>query len=197
MLEPEASAGAGILGCLGDELLGWLLPILRLLIRGQGLVLLGDRLVPVRAVSVDVTELGDAPGLAVAGDPCWSGPRAVRALSGDRVLELGCERCQGPGKNVDLMLGELGPIGQQDGLRREQPLEAQQQRVTPAPLRRGSLPAGIELVDGGRDRAVAGAARRQVGGRLPLEQNRLARERTHALQLIRWDRPGRTRGDFD
>src|SRR5438046_171330 len=83
-------------GCPGDGVRGWRLPLLGLLVRGQGLVLRGDRLVPVRAVSVDVTELGDAPGLAVAGDPCWSGPRAVRALSGDRVLELGCERCQGP-----------------------------------------------------------------------------------------------------
>ena len=59
------------------------------------------------------------------------------------------------------------------------------------------LAARVELGERRLDREVPGAARGEVLDRLALEQNRLARELTHTLQLILLDRLGRISGDFD
>ena len=122
---------------------------------------------------------------------------AVGGLRGHRVLELGGERRERPGEHVDLVLGQLGPVGQLHRLGGEQPLEAQQQRVAPSPLGRRALTTGVELDDGGLHGAEPGAPRREIVRGLSLEQDRLARELAHAIELIRWDRPCPRCGDFD
>ena len=123
--------------------------------------------------------------------------RSVPALGGDRVLELGGQRREGPGEHVDLVLGELGPVRQQHRLGGEQPLEPEQQRVAAPPLGRGGLAAGVELRQGSLDGAAPRGPGSDVVDRLAVEQDRLARELAHALELIACDRAGRALCDVD
>ena len=186
----------GSSGASSTSLLRGLLPVLRLLVRRQGLVLLGDGLAARR--SPRSAPLAPAWASARLGSAASATRRrAVRALRGDRVLELGGQRGERPGENVDLMLGQLGAVGQLDRVVGEQPLEAEQQRVAPPPLGRGGLATGVELGQGGIDGPVARASRGEVVGGLAVEQDRLARELAHAVELIRWDRPRARCGDFD
>ena len=125
------------------------------------------------------------------------GPAPFRAVGG-RVLELGGQRGEGAGEHVDLVLRQLGAVGQEHRLGVEQPFEPEQQRVPAPPLRRGGLAAGVELGQRGVDRAAAGGPGSEVVERLAVEQDRLARELAHTrFELIARDRAGRVRCDFD
>ena len=195
MLEPKAPARPRVLRRLGHQVGARLLPVLGLLVRRQRLVLLGDLLGrPVLAVG---DQLGDGRFRAVAITVGPGAARAVRALDGDRVLELGGQRRQGPGQHVDLVLGELGPVRQLHRLGGQQPLEPEQQRVAASPLGRRGLAAGVELLQRGIDGAAAGGPGSDVLDRLALEQDRLAGELAHSLELIRCDRAGRALRDVD
>ena len=65
----------------------------------------------------------------------------------------------------------------------EQPLEAEQQRVLAAPLEARRLGAAVELGERGVDRLAPGGARGEVVDRLALEQDRLAGELAHPLEV--------------
>ena len=133
VLEPEPATCPRILGRLGDHVGGRLLPVQGLLlVRRQRLVLLGDRFGPVPALVA--LELGDGRRRAVAGELGLGATGPVPALA-CRVLELGGERGEGAGEHVDLMLGELGPVAQEDRLGVEQTFQPEQQRVLAPPLR--------------------------------------------------------------
>ena len=111
-----------------------------------------------------------------------------------RLLELRGERGESSREDVDLVLGELGVLGEPDGLGREQSLQPEQQRVLLPPLGRGRLVSLVELDDRRVHRAPARGSRHEVDDRLALEQDRLTRELAHALQLILLDHLGRTVG---
>ena len=197
VLEPEAPACARVLGRLGHQVGGRLLPVLGLLlVWRQRLVLLGDLFG--RAVPAVALELGgDRRTGLVAVNLGRGATRSVPALGGDRVLELGGKRREGPGEHVDLVLGELGPVRQQHRLGGEQPLEPEQQRVAAPPLGRGGLAAGVELRQGSLDGAAPRGPGSDVVDGLVVEQDRLARELAHALELIACDRAGRALCDVD
>ena len=89
------------------------------------------------------------------------------------------------------------PSASSTGSAVEQPLEPEQQRVAPPPLGRGGLAAGVELRQRGLDGAVARGPGSDVVDGLAVEQDRLARELAHALELIGCDRAGRARCDVD
>ena len=163
-----------------------LLPVLRLLVRGEHLVLvveLGDRGAVVRSSP----RRRRAP-LAVA--PLR--PLGLAVLVG--LLDLGDDRRQRAGERVDLVLVELGAVEQLRRLVGQQALEAEQQRVVAPPLERGRLGAGVELGEGGVDRQAAGGARRQLGDRLVREQDRLAGELPRPIEVGLAQLASRARG---
>ena len=110
-------------------------------------------------------------------------PRPLRRAVALRALELGDDRGQRSGERVDLVLVELGAVEQLAACSSEQPLEPEQQRVVAAPLERRRLGAGVELGERGVDRPPARGAGREVGDRLALEQDRLAGELPHPIEV--------------
>ena len=177
VLEPEPAARPGILGRLGDDVrvlgLG-LVPVLRLLVGGEDLVV---------GVELLVEGVGRLGGLAVGGRLGAAIGTAVAPRLALRALELGCDRGQGPGEGVDLVLVELRAVEQLRLAVPEQALEAEQERVVASPLERRVLGAALELGERGVDGASPGGARRQVGDRLALEQDRLTGELPHSIEV--------------
>ncbi len=178
VLEPEAATGVGIIGDFGDEvvvlLLVGLVPVLWLLV-------LGERVVLVAAGAV----AGGVGALAV---------RPVAVAVRPRLLDLGDDGGEGAGERVDLVFGELGAVAEQRPLLGEDPLEAEQQRVILAPLRRRLLEALVEFDEGGVEGEPPGGAGQQLLERLAIEQDRLTRELLYAFEIgARW-RVGRVGG---
>ena len=81
------------------------------------------------------------------------------------------------------MLGELGAVAEQRALLGEDALEAEQQRVLLAPLRRGLLEPLLDLEQGGVESEPAGGAGMKVLERLAVEQDRLPRELLDAFEV--------------
>ena len=159
VLEPEAAAAPGSSGASATISVGRLLPVLGLLLVGrQRLVLLGD-LFGARSPS-PLSSSSATAGVASSPASSVSGWPAPFQLSGGRVLDLGGQRGEGAGEHVDLVLGQLGAVGQQHRLGVEQPLEPEQQRVLAPPLGEGvSRPASssASAASTARRRAVPGA----------------------------------------
>ena len=116
--------------------------------------------------------------------------RVVFGVGGDRLevvlggrLLLGHQLGQRPGEGVHLVRVELGAVAQLRRFVGEQALEPEQEREVAPPLDRRVLGAGVDLGQGGVERATA---RRALGQRLrPLavEQEGLAGKRRRALDL--------------
>ena len=111
VLEPEAAIRTRIFGGLLDEfLLSRLVPVERLLLLGDDLVLVLDcldRAVARGAAVRGLRSVAVAPGSA----------GAVRVIVVIGLLELRGERGERSREHVDLVLGELGVLGEVNGLR--------------------------------------------------------------------------------
>jgi hypothetical protein len=81
------------------------------------------------------------------------------------------------------VLGELGAVAQRRRRLGEQALEAEEERVLTAPLEGRVLGAGLDLGERRVDRSPPGAAGPQVGDRLALEQDLLARELAGPIEI--------------
>ena len=197
VLEPEAARRAGIVGRRGRHVGRLLLvaPVERLvLVLVDHVVLEHGLQVVVIVIEVKVVvwlELGDrllgreAVAIAVPAVPVRAGGR----------LELGDQRHERAGERVDLVGGELGPVGEVGLLLGEQPFQAKHERVLALPLNGGHVPAGLELCQGVVERPPAGAVRRQHGrGVLPLVHEGLARELLGARQVCLRNRRGGDQG---
>jgi hypothetical protein len=152
-----------------------LLPVLRLLlVRGEHVVLVVGEL----AIAVGRLVVG---GLLDGRLARTVAPVAPRLAPG--ALELGDDRRQRPGERVDLVLVEQRAVLQLRLVLVEQALEAEQQRIVAPPFERRHLAVGVEL----RERVIDGhtprRARRQVGDRLALEQDRLSGELPHPVEV--------------
>ena len=177
--------GAGVLGRLGDDLLVLglgLLPVLGLLVGGEHVVVLvelGHR------GAVAVRALGRRPRPFVPSSAVARRWRAAALAPGSSTL--GDDRRPAcPESASTWCVVELGAVAQLRRLVGEQALEPEQQREVAAPLDRGRLGAGVELGQGGVDRAAAGGARRQVGdlspsSRIGSRANSRARSRSVSL----------------
>ena len=193
VLEPEASVGARVLGHLvGDVLvLLGLVPVLRLLVGLERVVVLVDRA---------VERLGPAVGGRRGGRGAVPGRLAAVRAGAVRLavllLELGDQRREGARERVDLVLVQLGAVGQVRDLLVQQPLEPEHQRVGATPFDRGRLLAFVDLHQRGVERPAAGVAGDQVLGLLALEQEGFARELMRALDIGGSGRLRRFRGHF-
>src|SRR5207244_214742 len=86
-------------------------------------------------------------------------------------------------EGVDLVLGELGAVGQGGLLGVQQALEAQHQRVARAPLERRGVPAGVELAEGRVYGEAARGSRREIVGALAGEQDRLPKRAVASFRV--------------
>ncbi len=108
---------------------------------------------------------------------------AVAALVvGDHLL-LGHQLGQGAGEGIHLVRVEFRPVAQLRRFVCQQTLEPEQQREVAAPLHRGVLGAGVELLQRRVESAPARRAGRQRLRPLAVEQQRLADERRRTLDI--------------
>ena len=149
-------------GVGGGLLLGLLgrVPVERLLVVGELLV----------ALDLDLAGRQLLDGLPFVG-------RCRCRCAAGGGLGLGGEGDQRARQRVDLVGGEHGAVDELGLVVGEHALEPEDQRVLAAPLDRGLLAAGLDLGEGGVERAAAGRALgERVGGILALEHERLARK---------------------
>ncbi len=184
VLEPEAAVGARVL--VGSRR-GRLVPIallgLAVGVPVQRLVLLADLVVALE-LELARRQLLDRGGRL----------GAVAVLLGLSLYLCG-QRDQGARQRVDLVRRQRRAVNQMRLLLGQDALESQDQRELAPPQDRGRLEAGIQLGQGGFQRAPAGGARRQRHvGRLALEHERLTRKRFCALQIGTGDRRGLSQG---
>ena len=194
VLEPEASAGARVLGRLLDaSSSARLLPVLGLLV--------GSSSSSSSAPSPFASSAPPAPRRhrprAWPGSPGAAGSVgrgsggaefSTSAISAARVPESASTWCS----------VELGPVRELRRVVGQQPLQPEQQRVAAPPFGRGRLAAGVELLERGLDGAVPGACPAR-GRRCVSPSSRIgsrANSRTRS-SLIACDRPGRARGDVE
>src|SRR5581483_3205924 len=185
VLEPEAPVGVGVVGGLvelnvGVELVALLLPVQRLLVFalavfeiGGFVLLAGDR------------DRGELRRL-------WR-RRRREPVAGTVPVALGLrhQRGQGARQRVHLVGREHRPVGQVRLLLGQQPLEAEQQRVLPAPFDRGLVRAGVALGQGGVYRGSASRAGRQgLFEGLALVDELLAREQLRPRDRGRFRKGG-------
>jgi hypothetical protein len=100
-----------------------------------------------------------------------------------RSLELGGQRGERAGQRVDLVVVQLGAVEELRALLGEKPLEPEQQRVVAAPFERRHLVIRLDLRQRSVDRAAPRGARGEVGDGLALEQDRLAGELAHPIEV--------------
>ena len=157
VLEPEPPVGVGVVGGFVEldvrvELVALVLPVLGLLVLGLAVV---------EAVLLGVLVPGDRRGDELGG--LGRGGRRPGAVHRPVAVALGLgqERGQRAGQRVDLVGGQHRPVGQVRLLLGEQPLQPEQQRELPPPLDRGLVGPGVELGQGGIERAPARRAGRE------------------------------------
>ena len=98
------------------------------------------------------------------------------------VLDGGQQRGQRAGERIDLVGVEQRAVGQARLVVAEHPLEPEQQRVAPAPSRRGHLGAGVDLAQRVLQRTPPGGARAERdGGVFAVVNEALTCERLGAL----------------
>ncbi len=135
--------------------------------------------------------------VGVVGDRDFAGRRLVGAdfaraqldprLGGADLL-LGHQLGQRAGERVDLVRGQLGAVAQGRRLDREEALEPEQHRVIAAPLDRGMLGPGGQLLQRGVERLPPGGAGSERLGPLAVEQEGLTGECRCAIDVVaRWD----------
>jgi hypothetical protein len=156
VLEPEALVGVGVLGAVGDVLVE---VVARVLLVGLGVGLLVFLVGQVLVVEV-VVVVGDVllvVGLVVDRENRDGGRRRDVAVA----LDVGQQRRQRARQRVDLVRVQRRPVGEVRLVLAEDAFEPEQQRVAPAPVRRGHGGPGLDLGQRRVERASAARAGRE------------------------------------